>query len=381
MTDTLAIALTVLAVSAAIGGAVLLALLLRRQGTQPDAARDAERLAQLAEAMSAAQQQLAGRIAALAESSVAQQAELRRSVDERLDAVSKRIGDSLEQTTAKTAQTFGELATRLALIDQAQKNLSDLSAQVIGLQDILDNKQARGAFGEQILETLVRDALPESVYAFQETLGNGKRVDCLIRLPNPPGSIAVDAKFPLESYRAMADAPDDATRQTAARAFAADVQKHVADVAAKYIVPGETAESALLFLPSEAVFAELHSRFQPVIEAAHRRRVWIVSPTTMMATLTTVRAVLKDARMREQAGEIQKQVRMLLEDVVRLGKRVDALRTHFAQADKDIREIETSSAKIVRKGEQIEDAQIETGTPGIGGAPAAESGPERLSLS
>ena len=335
------------------------------------------RLTQLAESVAAAQNQLAGRLGQLADNAATAQAELGRSVAERLDAVSKQLGESLTQSADKTTRTIGELQTRLVVIDEAQKSLTALSSQVIGLQDILDNKQTRGAFGEQILENLVRDALPDSIYEFQATLSNRTRVDCLIRLPNPPGPIAVDAKFPLESYRAMTDAGDDAARTLASRAFVTDMQKHIADVAGKYILPGETAESALLFLPSEAVFAELHSRFPAVVEAAQRRRVWIVSPTTMMATLTTIRAVLKDARMREQAGEIQKQVTALTEDIGRLIDRVESLRRHFGQAENDIRQIETSADKIARKTERIEAVQLEapeTEVPVVASTPARLTG-------
>jgi DNA recombination protein RmuC len=354
------ILVVVLAVVLAGGiGAVLAVLLSRRSAADNGRAAEMARLTQLAETVAAAQNQLAGRLGQLADNAATAQAELGRTVAERLDAVTKQLGDSLTQSADRTTRTIGELQTRLVVIDEAQKNLTALSSQVIGLQDILDNKQSRGAFGEQILENLVRDALPDSIYRFQETLSNGTRVDCLIRLPNPPGPIAVDAKFPLESYRAMTDAADDAASALAKRAFTTNMLKHIADVAGKYILPGETAESALLFLPSEAVFAELHSRFPAVVEAAQRRRVWIVSPTTMMATLTTIRAVLKDARMREQAGEIQKQVTALTEDIGRLIDRVESLRKHFGQAEQDIKQIETSAGKIARKTELIEAVQLE----------------------
>jgi len=230
---------------------------------------------------------------------------------------------------------------------------------VVGLQDILSNKQARGAFGEIQLQDIVTSALPPSAYAFQQTLSNGKRADCLIRLPNPPGDIVIDAKFPLESYRALIGAGDEAARKTARRRFAADVDKHVADIAERYIVPGETAESALMFLPSEAVYAELHASFTEVIERSHRARVWIVSPTTLMATLNTVRAVLKDVRMREQAGLIQKEVMTMMQDLGRLDDRVGKLESHFSMAEKDLRAIRISSDKIKGRGERI--GEIEMG--------------------
>ncbi|MEE8534587.1 MAG: DNA recombination protein RmuC, partial [Kiloniellales bacterium] len=218
---------------------------------------------------------------------------------------------------------------------------------------------ARGAFGEVQLHDLVTGILPPSAYAFQETLSNGKRPDCLLRLPNPPGSIAIDSKFPLESYHALQEARDEAARSSARRAFAAVLRKHVQDIAEKYIVPGETAESALMFLPSEAVYAELHSNFRDLVETSYRARVWIVSPTTLMATLNTVRAILKDVRMREQAGAIQAQVRTMLVDLERLDERVGKLQRHFDQATRDVREIRTSTDKVLRHGERIDELQLE----------------------
>ena len=213
----------------------------------------------------------------------------------------------------------------------------------------------RGAFGEVQLNDLVQSTLPPSAYEFQFTLSTGARVDCLLKLPNPPGSIAIDAKFPLESYRMLhAVAPGDAAGLAAAqRAFQAAMRKHIGDIRDKYIVPGETAESALLFLPSEAIYAELHANFAGIVDESYKARVWIVSPTTMMATLNTVRAVLKDVRMREQAGEIQKAVGLMLEDVRRLDDRVDNLKKHFAQTEKDIREIDISADRITKRGERI----------------------------
>jgi len=352
----------VLALVAVIAAAALAMLLLVWRGGRGSGGGAAEqRLAQLEQGLLAAQNQLAGRLAALADSNAAAQSELNRTLAERLDAVSKRVGDSLELSAEKTGRSIHELQTRLVVIDEAQKHLSALSSQVIGLQDILDNKQSRGAFGEQILENLVQDALPDSVYEFQATLSTGNRVDCLLRLPNPPGSIPIDAKFPLESYRAMLQAGDAAEKKLAQRAFTVDMQKHIGDIASKYIVPGETAESALMFLPSEAIYGELHTHFQAIVEGAQRRRVWIVSPTTLMATLTTIRAVLKDARMREQAGVIQQQVALLAEDVARLDKRVENLKTHFAHAERDIKEIDVSTSKVLKRAGQIESLQIADG--------------------
>ncbi|MBS0550780.1 MAG: DNA recombination protein RmuC, partial [Proteobacteria bacterium] len=275
------------------------------------------------------------------------------------NVVNARLSQS-EQTTGKIVT---DLRERLAKIDEAQKKIGDLSTQVVGLQQILTNKQARGAFGEVQLNDLVQSALPPSAYEFQSTLSTGARVDCLLRLPNPPGSIAIDAKFPLESYHLLRNvAAGDATGlATAQRAFQVAMRKHIGDIRDKYIVPGETAESALLFLPSEAIYAELHANFGGIVDESYKARVWIVSPTTMMATLNTVRAVLKDVRMREEAGKIQKNVGLLLDDVRRLGDRVDNLKKHFAQTEKDLREIDTSTTSITRRGERIVEVDLGDG--------------------
>ena len=271
------------------------------------------------------------------------------------------MGQSLEDSAKKTAETLGNLTSRLNVIDEAQKNITELSTQVVGLQDILANRQARGAFGEVQLNDIVVNALPPSAYSFQTTLNNSSRVDCLIKLPNPPGPIAIDAKFPLDAYHALRNAEDDAARTVAARQFRSDLQKHIAAISEKYIVPGETAESALMFLPSEAVYAELHANFPDVVQKSYQARVWIVSPTTLMATLNTVRAVLKDARMREQAGVIQKYVGLLLQDVTLLEKRVDKLGNHFRQAEGDINDIKTSTDRITKRSEKIQEVEMGEG--------------------
>lgn len=328
-----------------------------------------DRLAETAQALVGAQSELAGRLKQMAESQAASQTQIAerlqvqervvtRVVEERLNEVVRRVGEGFQKSTEKTAETMHDLRERLALIDAAQKNITTLSTQVVGLQDILANKQARGAFGEVQLENIVRNALPPSAFEFQAPLGNGKRADCLLRLPNPPGAIAVDAKFPLESYHALRNATDDASRKTAERAFGTAILNHVRDIAERYIVPGETADSALLFLPSEAVYAELHASFDEVVKKSYRAKVWIVSPTTLMATLNTVRAVLKDAQMREQAGVIQKEVQTMLNDVRLLDDRVAKLARHFDQANEDIRQIRISTDKVTSRGDRIEAVQF-----------------------
>ncbi len=302
---------------------------------------------------------LEGRIKAMTEANSSHQEEIKRTMHDRLDKVSARLGESLEKSSETTGKSLGELKERLAVIDQAQKNITDLSGEMIGLKDILSNKQARGAFGEIQLNDLVSSILPPSAYEFQATLENSKRADCLIKLPNPPGSIVVDAKFPLESYHKLHNAENDVEFKKAQSNFKSDILKHVKDISEKYIINGVTAESALMFLPSEAVYAELHSNFSDVVEKSYRARVWIVSPTTLMATLNTICAVLKDARMREQAGIIQNHVVALFDDVERLDKRVTDLRVHFDRADKDIDLITKSSHKIISKVEKIEKIQME----------------------
>lgn len=309
------------------------------------------RLAQMAENQSVQQGQLA-------EALQRQERELSKRMEDRLAELNRRIGESLVKNQEKTQTSMSDLKERLAVIDAAQKNITELSSQVVGLQDILSNKQARGAFGEIQLNDLVSGTLPPSAYAFQTQLSNGKRADCLLLLPNPPGPIVIDSKFPLEAYRALAAAPDEASRTIARKQLANDIQHHVRQISEKYILPGETAESALMFLPSEAVYAELHANLPQVVEDSFRRRVWIVSPTTMMATLNTVRAVLKDVRMREQAHVIQKEMHALLEDIGRLDQRVDKLQSHFGQAEKDIREIRISADKVSKRGVKIQELEL-----------------------
>ncbi len=291
MTLILAIALVAVAVVAVVA-------LTRGRRPRDAGEQTNSEIVRMAEAITAGQSDLAGRLAAISETSAATQSQLTKTLNDRLDAVSKRLGESLEASSEKSTKTMTDLRERLVKIDTAQKNIVELSGQVVSLQDVLSNKQARGAFGEIQLNDIIVDALPPSAYRFQASLGNNSRCDCLLTLPNPPGAIVIDAKFPLESYRALRSAENDADRTLAARAFKSDMVKHINDIAGKYILPGETAESAFLFLPSEAVYAELHANFTDVVEKSYRAKVWIVSPTTLMAVLHTIRAVLKSARMR-----------------------------------------------------------------------------------
>jgi DNA recombination protein RmuC len=321
--------------------ATLAVILLRR-----DSGREAEQM----------RQQLA--LALSQQADTVQRVE--RSLREQEQALSKVVHERLDRTEKATGQIVTDLRERLVRIDEAQKKIGDLSTQVVSLQEVLSNKQARGAFGEVQLNDLVQNTLPPQAYEFQCTLSSGVRADCLLKLPNPPGSIAIDAKFPLESYSALRAVPagDGPALLVAQRAFQQAIRKHIGDIRDKYILPGETAESALMFLPSEAVYAELHANFTGLVEESYRARVWIVSPTTMMATLNTVRAVLKDVRMREQAGEIQKTVGLLMDDVRRLDERVDKLKTHFTQTEKDLRDIDVSADRITRRGQRILDVDL-----------------------
>jgi DNA recombination protein RmuC len=273
--------------------------------------------------------------------------------------IAQRLQNQETSLVKTLEERLGELQKRIAVLDAAQKNITELSSQVVSFKDILSNKQARGAFGEIQLNDLVSSALPASHYEFQATLSNGKRADCLIKLPNPPGSIVIDSKFPLESFGALSNAQNENDKVMARRNFANDALKHIKDISEKYIIAGETAESALMFLPSEAIYAELHANHTNVVQNAFKLRVFIVSPTTMMATLNTIRAVLKDVRMREQTGAIQKEIMALLEDLKRLDERVSNIASHFDMAGKDLRDIQISCDKISKRGNRIAEVELE----------------------
>ncbi len=271
-----------------------------------------------------------------------------------LNQMQRGMKDSLHGSTVRTTQSLTQLQERLATIDKAQMNIEKLSSNVLGLQDILSNKQTRGAFGEIQLNDIVSKALAPDAYNFQATLSNGKRADCLIHLPNPPGPIVIDAKFPLEAYEAIRAAKTDEQLVLANRAMRTSVRVHIKAISEKYIIEGETADGALMFLPSEAVYAELHANFADVVREGFDARVWIVSPTTCMATLNTMRAVLKDARMQEQAGAIRRELGLLYKDVDRLGTRVENLDKHFNQAGKDIEEIKISASKAGTRARRLD---------------------------
>ena len=361
------VALIVLAVALVLSAGVVVWVVLRREDT---ATKEVDqRIEQLVAAQERSQENLSGQLKMLndqqsAATSATTKAfqesseRLTKAMNDRLEQVQDRMGQSLQKSSKETSESVTKLTERLSVIDQAQQNITKLSTEVVGLQHILDDKQARGAFGEVQLEAIVEDALPATAYDFQSVLANGRRADCLIKLPNPPGSVVVDAKFPLTAYRNMLNADDDAARAAAAKQLGEDVKKHVRDIAERYIIPGETADSALMFLPSEAVYAELHAHHPAIIDVSYKARVYIVSPTTMMATLTTVRAVLRDVEMRKQAGVIQTEVGTMLTDVARLSDRVAHLRKHFDQANRDIDQIETSAGKVQTRGTRIHELDL-----------------------
>lgn len=284
---------------------------------------------------------------------------LSKRLEESLATMNDRVGIKLTQHAEKTHENLTKLSERLAVIDAANSQIEQLTGQVVQLHNILANKTDRGAFGEVQLENLVRNVLPPDAYEFQVQMSNGKRADCVLKLPNPPGDIVIDAKFPLESWHRLQQAESEKEKLDARKQLGADILKHVKDIQAKYIIAGETADSACLFLPSEAVYAELHAHMRNIVDQSYTARVWIVSPTTMMATLNTVRAVLRDARMREQTALIQKEIGMLSEDVMRLGKRVENLDRHFDLAVRDVQEIKTSTTKITSRGKKIQNYDVE----------------------
>lgn len=340
---------------------LVFALLAVRRGakaTEPLAAA-LNQLGQSVQTLDQGQQQLTGGLRHVSEAQAIAQSKMVEVMERRLEEVQKNMGESLHGSSQRTTRSLAELQERLAVIDKAQTNIEKLSGDVLSLQDILSNKQSRGAFGEIQLNDIVTKALPPDAYSFQTTLSNGKRADCLIKLPNPPGSIVIDAKFPLEAFEALRAADNDRAKLEAQRLFKTAVQTHIRAIADKYIVEGETADSALMFLPSEAVYAELHASFGEVVREGFARRVWIVSPTTCMATLNTMRAILKDARMREQAGAIRRELGMLHKDLERLVDRVGNLDKHFEQARRDVEQIKTSAGKAGGRAAKLESFEFD----------------------
>jgi len=316
-------------------------------------------LGQRVQALGEGQERLAGGLHHVSEAQAQAQTSMLQLMEQRLALVQQQMNENLHGSARRTAQSLGDLQQRLSAIDKAQDNITKLSGDVLSLQDILSNKQTRGAYGEIQLNDIVTKALPSDSYTLQATLSNGNRPDCLIHLPNPPGHIVIDSKFPLESYEALRKAKTDSELNEAAKFLRSSIKKHIKDISSKYIIEGETADGALMFLPSEAVYAELHANFPELVRDGFAARVWIVSPTTCMATLNTMRAILKDARMREQAGAIRRELGLLFQDVERLGTRVENLDRHFGQAAKDLSEIKISSDKAGRRARRLDNFDFE----------------------
>lgn len=342
------IALFVLAFAVLAAAGIIAFALRRPTAAEPDTL--GPRLDQLM----SAQGEIAGRF----KQAIDSQAQFERTIAEKVTSLDKRLGETLKETATTTAETMGGIQARLSVIDEAQKNITALSGQVVGLQEVLSNKQSRGAFGQAQMEDIVRDGLPPTLYEFQAKLSNNSRPDCVIRLPGAKSVLVIDSKFPLEGFEALKRAASEEEKKQATARVRADVLKHVSDIAEKYILPGETQTPAIMFVPSESIYAELHDGFTDVIQKAHRSQVIVVSPNILMLAINTVQTVMKDARMREQADRIQKEVGVLMQDVRRLAERVLALQRHFNQAEGDIKDITISMEKISKRGTAIEQVEL-----------------------
>ncbi len=314
--------------------------------------------ARFTELMSA-QSEMQGRMATIAEVFGSRQSEINKSINERLDGMGQRLGNTINEQTKATHENLSKLQERLAVIDTAQNNIQALAKDVVGLQAILSNKQTRGAFGQARMEAIIADGLPSNGYTFQATLSNGSRPDCIVHMPNEAPALVIDAKFPLEAWNNIRAAEGNEPQKQAAQQFRRDIEVHIKDISAKYLLKGETQDTAFMFVPSESIFAEIHENFEGVIQKAHRARIVIVSPSLLMLSLQVVQAVLKDARMREQAHLIQGEVVRLVEDVQRLDDRVRKLQSHFGQTQRDIDQILTSADKVTKRGARIEALEIE----------------------
>src|SRR5215472_8930003 len=349
MTDSV---LTFLLAALAAAGFAAVGLLLWRSRRPADA-----KAALMTELMQA-QRDGAARLEAMIKMLADRQSQVQHAVNERLDSVSHRLGDSLQKTTQHTAENLHKLHERLAVIDSAQKNIAALATEVTSLQGVLANKQSRGAFGQLRMEAIIADGLPKGAYEFQRTLSNRTRPDCCVFLPDKR-PMAIDAKFPLEAVTAYREAKSEDERKAAAQRLRTDVNKHIADIADKYLIPGETYEVALMFVPSESVYAELYEGFDDLFQRAHRARVMIVSPALLALAIQMVQQIQKDARMREAADQIRDEVARLVKDVSLLGDRVRKLQAHFNQASEDIRLAIVSVGKIEAHGERIQEVELE----------------------
>ena len=301
-----------------------------------------------------AQSEANGRVDAMAQALAGRQAEMARAVNERLDSVTHRVGQSMEQSTRNTMDSLRVLHERLGIIDNAHKNLTDLTSQVTTLRDVLANKQARGAFGQARMEAIVQDGMPKGAYEFQFTLSTGKRPDCVVFLPDQR-PLCIDAKFPLEAMTALHDARTDEEKKYASQRLRSDVMKHVNDIAEKYVIAGETQDTALMFVPSESVYAEIHDGFDDIVQKAYRARVVLVSPSLLMLAIQVMQQIMKDARMRDAADQIRTEVLNLGDDLGRLRERVLKLQKHFSDVNEDVRQILISADKIEKRAGRIEE--------------------------
>ncbi|MFZ2065339.1 MAG: DNA recombination protein RmuC, partial [Xanthobacteraceae bacterium] len=344
----------VLGIAAAAAAAVLAIIVIMAWRSRALAHAHAAAMSELADAQADTAARMEAMIGLLSQG----QSQLQHSVNERLDSVSHRLGDSLHQTTRHTAENLQKLHERLAVIDGAQKNITALAGQVTALQNVLSNKQERGAYGQGRMEIIIRDSLPKDCYEFQYTLANRMRPDCVVFLPDQR-PLVIDAKFPLEAIAAYRAAASDDERRPAATRVRQDMSKHIADIAAKYLIPGETQELALMFVPSESVYAELHDGFDDIVQKAFRAKIVIVSPSLLMIAVHVIQQIQRDARMREAAGQIQTEVAKLIDDVTRMHERVLKLQQHFGQANEDVRQILISSEKVEKRGARIIDVEFE----------------------
>lgn len=381
------VTLATLLVSAGVLLALLCVVILRAlaaSGRAREAEReDAERRARESETRMAeilkAQTEMQGRIAAMTDVFGTRQHELNQSINQRIDGMTHRIGQTMTEQTRQTHENLHRLQERLVAIDRAQNNIQALAKDVVGLQAILSNKQTRGAFGQSRMEAIVADGLPMGAYEFQATLSNGNRPDCLVRMPNGQPSLVIDAKFPLEAWNAIRDAGAEGMK-LAGQQFRRDIEVHIRDISEKYLLRGETQDTAFMFVPSESIFAEIHENFEGVVQRAHKARIVIVSPSLLMLSIQVIQSVLRDQRMREQAHLIQGEVIRLMEDLTRLDDRVEKLQGHFAAAQKDVEQIVTSSAKLARRGERIEAMEFEAAVAAAEPVRSVESRTGQLKL-
>ncbi len=305
------------------------------------------------------QSEMTGRMRTIAEVFGTRQSDFVRMISERIDGLQHRVGQGLEASTRHQSENLSKLNERLAVIDAAQQNLTSLTGEIVGLKDILSNKQARGAYGQGRMEAIIRDGLPAGAFEFQATLSNRTRPDCLVRLPGDERRLVIDAKFPLEGFTLFREAKGDEARNRAGAKVRNDMLVHVKDIAEKYLIPGETQDIAMLFVPAESIYADLAEHFDDVVQKAHRARIVIVSPSLLTLAIQVMQAIVRDARIREEAQVIQVEVQKLLEDVERLDARVAKLDSHFRQAQDDVSQIRVSADKIVKRGQKIETLEFD----------------------